>query len=210
MYGLVGWDNFAFENGEVIPFNVENFSAISPHYQQELAEKIMELSEVDDDLASELRLIARWSDWLSRADKAYQWDCEYCVDHKMFKSRNCDGALTWICPSCQENNNDDTCSACGVKKRLKFKFRFSNRNNDFVTRCPLGLLTSRSIKLTNLINYIDNSKSLPFKEGALEQSNFFYVVRAIVLSEQNAMLKEEMDRLKKEADAKTKKNTGKR
>jgi len=205
-YGLKGWDNFTYENGEVIPFDFKNISAIPYKNQLELYGEIMKISEPDEELVNELKFVAKWSSVMDKLDenKLKQWDCvEYCSQKKgLQKSRNCEGNGTYICKYCKDDvpDNNDVCEECGKKKGLVFKYRFSDQADDYITRCPVGILTSRSLKLTNIVNYIDNSKSLPFNKGAMEQTYFYYMARSIVLSEQNSILKKEMDQMKKDSE----------
>jgi len=43
--GLKGWENFTFEDGEPIPFNVDNFSCIPPSERDEIANYIRGVPE---------------------------------------------------------------------------------------------------------------------------------------------------------------------
>lgn len=194
--GLVGWDNFTYSDGEVIPFNFFNLSAIPYTYQLELINEIISISEVDDDLVNEIRTVVKWSNWFKDAKSKDQWDCDFCMSRKFENARNCDGMKTFKCHNCNKLTNLEICERCQIPTKINFKFRFSNKVNDFITRCPLSVLTPRSIKAVNFINYIDSSKSLPFSGGAAEQTNYFFMLRNIVLSEQNSILSEELDEIR--------------
>lgn len=193
-FGLVGWDNFEYDEDEVIPYSIENFSAIPMHAQSELSSKILELSEPDEKLVDELKFVAKWSSWVSKTKNPSQWDCDFCSEKGFQNARNCGGDLPNKCPRCKHESHLELCPRCGAKLNPHFKFRFSNELSDFVTRCPLSIITNRSVKLTNLIMFMNESTSLPFSGGSLEQTNFFYSVRSTVLSEQNMILKEELNK----------------
>jgi len=203
-YGLVGWDNFVYEDGEVIPFDFNNIGSIPYIFQIEISNEIVELSELNNELFEELELVAKWGDWISRSSHPEHWECEYCSEKKLSSIRNCDGTQTYECQKCKGRSNDEICKKCGIATKVAFRFRFSNKKEDYVKRCPVAILTSRAIKITNLVNFMENSKTLPFPGGALEQTNFFYMLRSMVLSEQNELLREEMDRSKKELERKSK------
>lgn len=196
-YGLIGWDNFTYEGGEVIPFDFNGISSVPYMVQLELIQEIMIISELEDELVNEIAVVTRWANWSDKNKNAYQWDCDYCLEHKIEKKRNCDGTLPNVCSKCKEETSADECDKCGIETKPQFKFYWSKNKRDFITRCPLSLLTPRAIKLVNMINYIDNSKSLPFLGGALDQTNFFFNIRMVVLSEQNALLRKEMDEIPK-------------
>ncbi len=201
-YGLIGWDNFAWDDVEVIPFDLCNIGTIPYSNQLELFNNIISLSEVDSDLIDEMIYIVKWSDWLSKSKNPDQWTCEYCAEKKLANTRNCDGSRTFSCKSCDAFCSDDVCPKCNGRANLVLKYRFSNKVNDFVTKCPVSLVKTRAIKLVNLVNYIDHTKSLPMVGGALEQSHFYYMARTVVLSEQNSLMKDELDKMKKDVDKK--------
>jgi hypothetical protein len=199
-YGLVGWDNFLDEDGKIIPFDVNNISAIPYQNQLELSSEIIKISDVEEDLVEEITTVIKFSDWSRRNEQtARQWNCEYCQEKKLDKVRNCDGTMPRRCPKCNKDIYADECDVCLVKTKPKFMFRFTNFVDDYVDRCPLSMMTPRAIKLTNLVNTMDNSKSLPFSGGALEQTYFFYSLRSIVLSEQDSILRRELDDAKKKS-----------
>jgi hypothetical protein len=193
-YGLIGWDNFADEEGGVIPFDLKNISYLHPNIQIELAEEIVRIAELEGEIVEELKLVARWGEWLDKNEnRKHQWECEFCLEKKLFKNRNCDGTLPNKCSKCSKETLEDECPICGVKTIPQFKFRFSSTITDWVARCPVAMLTPRAIQLTNIVNFTDNAKALPFHCGAFEQTYFFYLIRMVVLSEQNAILKKELD-----------------
>ena len=179
-FGLKDWDNFEYDNGEEIKFSLENISAIPANNQAELSSKILDLSEPDNKLSDELKFVAKWSNWISKNKKPEQWDCEYCLTKGFQKARNCNGDIPNICVKCKCETFDDECPKCKARVRPPFKMRFSNATEDFVTQCPLSIITNRSVKLTNLIMFMNETNSLPFAGGSLEQTNFFYSVRTIV------------------------------
>ena len=176
-YGLVGWKNFTYDDGSDIGFNIKNFSAIPSDEQIELYGKILELTEPEQELLDEIKFVAKWSSALSKIDHPEAWECEFCADKKLSNARNCSGDIP----------ND--CNRCGNKT---FEFLFSKEIGDFVTQCPVSLLTIRAIKLTNIINYMNDLNSLPVPGGALEQTNYFYEIRAAVMSERDSILRKEM------------------
>jgi hypothetical protein len=195
-YGLIGWDNFTDEEGEVIPFDFKNLVFIPGDVQTELSNEIVSISEPDIELGNELRLVAKWSDWLEKNEKRkYQWECEFCIEKKLSEKRNCDGTMPLVCAKCKAEleEDEDECGKCKAKAIPQFKFHFSKQVTDFVTQCPVSMMTPRALQLTNIVNFNDNAKALPFSGGSLEQTYFFYMVRTIVLSEQNSLLKKELE-----------------
>ena len=193
-FGLVGWENFKFSDGDEIKFSQENISAIPINNQSELSAKILDLSEPEESLIKELKFVAKWGSWIGKVKNPEQWNCDFCIEKGFQKSRNCSGDLPNKCPKCFFESYDDVCKKCGSKTTPPFKLRFSNSITDFITRCPLSIITNRAVKLTNLIMFMNESNTLPFKGGALEQTSFFYSVRSIVLSEQNSLLREEISK----------------
>jgi hypothetical protein len=195
-FGLVGWDNFTFDKGEVIPFDFEHISSIPYENQLELSERIFSLAQVEQDIEDEIILILKWSEWLDKAKNKEQWQCEYCITKKLDLARNCSGKHTYKCKDCNAYYETNECSKCKKTLKPNLIFRFSTKLDDFVTRCPVSLITIRAIKIVNLVNYCDNSKSLPFSGGALEQTHFFYSMRNVVLSTQNMLIKKEYDSMR--------------
>jgi len=192
--GLVGWDNFVYENGEVIPFSFSNIGAIKYDNQVEIFENIMDISDVSEEVANEVKFVTRWSDFVSKSDKQDLWSCDTCIERKLFVARNCNGDMPNRCLNCNIETDNSKCPKCGkiTKPHFKFIFPGDNPKNSSITRCPVSMLSSRAVKLTNLINYIESSKSLPFGGGALDQTNYFYTARMIVLSEQSDIMKQEL------------------
>jgi hypothetical protein len=191
-HGLIGWQNFTYGDGNNIEFNIKNFSAIPSDEQIELYGKILELTEPDQELLDEIKFIAKWSSALSKIDHPETWECEYCADKKLSESRNCNGDIPNECNRCGNKTFESICPKCKAKTRPKFKFMFSKEIGDFITQCPVSLLTIRAIKLTNMINYMNDLNSLPVPGGALEQTNYFYEIRAAVMSERDSILRKEM------------------
>ena len=196
--GLIGWDKFYWGDSlELIPFNFDNISAIPYKIQLELVEEILNFSSVDKKLEEDLIFVVKWSDYLQKTKNAVQWDCEYCIQNNQDGVRNCDGTKPNRCITCQIETMEDECPECGKKTVPHFKMRIGGQSSVIkLTRCPIATLSPVAVKLANLINFMENSKSLPFSGGALEQTNFFYNVRMIVMSEQNALLKSEMENKK--------------
>jgi len=192
-YGLAGWDRFTWDDDKPIPFDISNFSAIPYLNQLELYNEIVELSEVNDELEEDIKFVTKWTDYLYKSKNPDQWECMSCMDKKQYEARNCDNSKPNTCLKCKTESFDAVCPKCNTKTKPYFKLLFSKDVNDFVTRCPVALLNNQAVKLVNIINYIDNSKSLPVSGGALEQTYFFYTIRMLVLSEQNALMKRELD-----------------
>jgi len=194
-HGLVGWDNLIDDDGRIIPFDFSNIDAIPYMAQLELSAEIINIAEVSDELTDELKLVTKWADWIDHNKRTSdQWECGFCIEKKLPDIRNCTGNLPNKCPRCQRSIQDEFCEQCMLPTKPQFVFRFSNVIGDHVSRCPVSLITERALRLTNIINYIDSSKALPFSGGALEQTAFYYTSRIIVLSEQNALLKKELDK----------------
>ena len=192
-YGLIRWENFRFgDDQEPVEFSIKNISAIPSDEQLELYGMILELTEPDEELLAEIKFIARWSSVLSKIDNPDIWDCQYCADKKLSDTRNCDGTIPNECNRCGNETLESICPKCKAKTRPKFKFMFSKLIGDFVTQCPVSLLSIRAIKLTNIINYMNDLNSLPVPGGALEQTNYFYEIRSAVMSERDAILRKEM------------------
>jgi hypothetical protein len=192
-HGLIGWDNFKFDGDqEPIEFSYENISAIPSDEQLELYGQILQLTEPEQELLYEIKFVAKWSSALSKLDNSDQWDCEFCSDKKLNEARNCDGSIPNECNRCGNKTLETICPKCKAKTRPKFKFMFSKQIGDHVTQCPVSLLTIRAIKLTNMINYMNDLNSLPVPGGALEQTNYFYEIRSAVMSERDAILRKEM------------------
>jgi len=203
MRGLIGWDNFTYSDGSVIPFDYYNMKSISliPYLVQlELIEEVIDICEIEQELIDEIQYVTKWSGYSSRLDENKQnsWYCENCISEKRQKSRNCYGDQLNTCDKCKEDMEFDICPKCEKKTTPKFRFRFSKVKGDLVTRCPVSLLSRRAVKLVNLVNYVDNSKSLPFPGSSLEQTQFFYSLRTVVLSSQDSLLKKEMDNMDKD------------
>jgi len=169
--GLVGWKNFYYEDNASIPFSIKNFSTVPQNIQAELTQELIRLSDVDEKLTDELIFVAKWSNYVSNLKGKDTWNCDECMEKKQDRARNC----------------------CNKYPEVGFKKTIGKTPGDTVTSCPISMLTSRAVKLTNIINYINDSKSLPFVGGSLEQTNFFYSARMIVLSERNSMLRQELD-----------------
>ncbi len=194
-HGLVGWDNFAYEDGEVIPFDFVNFSAIALENQVEISETIFNMASVEEEIENNIKLILKWSRWLDNAKNKTQWDCEYCNNKNLSNARNCDGLHTYKCNRCGSFHTEPYCDECKKQiSRANFVFRWSTKLDDFSNRCPIALLDPLTVKLVNIVNYCNDSHAVPFSGGAMEQTNFYYHLRTIVLSEQNAMLKAELDK----------------
>jgi len=64
-FGLMGWDDFTYDDGEIIPFSLDNLSAIPYFIQLELYNEVINLSEVNDSLYNELVFVTKWGDWLN-------------------------------------------------------------------------------------------------------------------------------------------------
>jgi len=194
-YGLVKWDKFYWsDTNDLIPFDYKNLSAIPYLTQSELVNEILKISDLNEKLENDLIFVSRWSNYLRNVENQEQWNCEFCIANNQAEIRNCDGTKPNKCITCNIETEEEKCPKCGRKTSPHFKMRIGKpplATN--VTRCPIALLSPIAVKLTNLINYMENSKSLPFKGGALEQTNFFYNVRMVVMSEQNALLKSELD-----------------
>jgi hypothetical protein len=202
-YGLTGWDNFTYTDGKVIPFSFKNFNAIPPIVQPELVTRVIELSEPDEDMIEDLRHVTRWFNIFDRmpTNQRDQWSCIYCAEKKLTDKRNCTGSLPYMCNGCHVYfPHNGECKKCRKTLKPRVIYRYSNKVGDYSSQCPIALLNQEAIKLTNIIHYIDNSKALPFPGGALEQTNFFYNTRLIVLSEQNAVMKEELEEIRKSKD----------
>ena len=154
-FGLVGWDNFSYEDtGEIIPFSVYNIGCIPYENQIELFQRIMEISDVDENLTNELKYIAKWSDYLGKVKDPDQWDCDKCIKSKNTSIRNCDGTKPNTCMYCKKEVDALECPNCGKPTKHHFKFPFPD--GSFVTRCPVTFLTPRALKLTNIINYVES------------------------------------------------------
>jgi len=193
-YGLIGWENFKFDDAEEpIEFSYKNFSAIPSDEQLELYGAILEVTEPDEELLAEIRFVAKWSSVLSKLDdKADAWECGYCSERKLSKTRNCDGTIPNKCNRCGNETLETICPKCNAKTKAHFTFMFSKTIGDYVTQCPVSLLSIRAIKLTNIINYMNDLNSLPVPGGALEQTNYFYEIRAAVMSERDSLMRKEM------------------
>ena len=191
-YGLVGWEDFTYEDGSKIEFNFKNISAIPSNEQLELYSRILELTEPDEELLDEIRFVAKWSSVLSKMDNSETWDCVFCSEKKLGNTRNCDGMIPNKCNRCQNETLERICPKCKAKTKPHFTFMFSKKIGDTVHQCPVSLLTIRSIKLTNMINYMNDLNSLPVPGGALEQTNYFYEIRSAVMSERDSILRKEM------------------
>ncbi len=194
-YGLKGWDRFYWEDtNEPIPFEFKNINALPSHIREELSRVIIELAQVPSSLEKDLIFVSRWADYLNKSKNPEQWSCEVCISKKQNIARNCNGDIPNKCLSCGYKGFEEECPKCERKMQPFFKMRIGKPPLHIdVTRCPVSLLSMQAVKLTNLINYVENSNSLPFSGGAMEQTNFFYNVRMIVLSEQNALMKSEIE-----------------
>lgn len=93
---------------------------------------------------------------------------------------------------------------------------FVIKHGDFkFTECPVPMLTDSLMTeedrfanlAVNIVNMCENTKSLPYLAGALDQTNVFYEARIIVLSEQNKIeneKQEEQEQKRKQEEAKNK------
>lgn len=192
---IVGWENFLLTENETIPYSLNNISHIPVNYLNEISNEIWNSAEVDKDLEYELVMVARWQDYFSKLDerKASEWNCEYCIEKGLQKRRNCYGDEENVCMNnkCGYTGPETKCPKCGDKMRPPFRLVLNKNLGIAVSRCPLSILTSRAVKLSNLVSYTESSHSLPFGSSAFEQTNFFYAARTILLGEQNTLLKAE-------------------
>ena len=197
--GLVGWDNFRYsDNNEVIPFDLANIDAIPSEYQIELSSFILSTSEVPDELQENIKSVIQINDYLSNQNPDI-WDCSTCKHQKI---RNCNGDQPNWCPKCREKTFEEFCPTCTAPGKGRVRsvphYKVIIHGKQY-TRCPLATMDKLAIKCVNLINYIEGAKALPFGGGAMAQTNFFYSLRMTVLSEQNHMLKMEMDSISNKA-----------
>jgi len=197
-YGLVGWRNFCYEdNNSPIEFSEKNFSALPQEAREELSHAIADISNIDDDMRSKIRLAIRWTEYQAKSHTAAQWSCETCSSTQM-KVRNCDGTSPRTCRRCRKQTHEKTCPKCGIATTPHFSLKLTNKpvkqaveGVDIVTRCPIRLLDSKIIAVMNAVAFINDAKSLPVEGAALEQSNFFFSVKQAILSERNAILDEQ-------------------
>lgn len=192
-YGLVGWKNYMYiDNGEEILFSEKNINTLPYNAIEGIARGILELSEVDSYTEKQIRLAIQWSDYLSKLDNPDQWKCEICRDGNFASSRNCDGKALNKCFRCKIETPLDTCPKCGKATKPKFFLRLNSKlpkygtfGVDWVTRCPSAMMNPKIVSVINAINYMDDTKSLPIQDAALNQSNYYYQVRQIMLSQRN-------------------------
>lgn len=196
-YGLIGWENFVYiDDGEEIPFNEQNFSTLSFIDFTEIAEAIKGLTEVEESVEKQIRLSIRWSEYLHKTPNKNQWQCNECTAREI---RNCDGLAPNTCRFCKKETFEEYCPNCGKLTTPKFILRLSKKHTrnsiqgvDYVTRCPVALLDNNIIEMVNAAFFATDSKCLPVGGAALEQSNYYYIVRQIINSEQAALLQEDM------------------
>lgn len=139
--------------------------------------------------------------WLNQDPKREDsWNCDDCIAKGNDTARGCDEEPQAIC---EEHGNflynalgykDDTgtpfCPVCGGKVRWKFKPLFLGTTYA-VYSCPVQQLEPYHMFLVKLVFWSESSGVMPVTGGLLEQSNFYFEVRNVIMAER-AIAEEEM------------------
>lgn len=198
-FGLVGWKNFKYEdNGEDISFCSNNLNALSVKIVDEISRAILSLSEVDSKCERSIRFTIKWSEYVGKLQNPDQWNCDICTKKKLAGSRNCEGKDLRLCRKCKLETLLSICPKCDKVTSPKFilklnnkQTRYANEGFDYVTRCPVRFLEPKIMSIINMATFIDEAGSFPVKGAALEQSNYYYQIRQMILTERNLALKDD-------------------
>lgn len=127
------------------------------------------------------------------------WNCEYCVTKNLQDTRNCKGDVTGECQKCGSFTEDECffdeetgrykCPNCSGKMRWPFELRLGNKW--FVHYCPVRVIDPTTVFFVKLVNWSETIGVLPSVGGLLDQTNFYFEIRNIVVSEK-AMAEEEL------------------
>ncbi|KKL50795.1 hypothetical protein LCGC14_2301920 [marine sediment metagenome] len=121
------------------------------------------------------------------------WNCDYCVSKNLQQTRNCGEDIIGECQKCgsfkeeecffDEENGRHRCPNCNGKMRWPLELRLGRKW--LIHCCPIRIINPTTIFLIKLVSWSETVGVLPALGGLLDQTNFYFEIRNIVVSERN-------------------------